>query len=163
MFSPFVWRFCVTFIIVKLITSDRGSNYFSNNKGGETRDNGFAARLESRFSTVLKDDPFHRGTHKSIPVESHEKRAESAINELFQSTDAMLFDARLSAVLWPAAVSYAAFISNRIPCLHRRMTPCTIVTDKATDWSKIRVFGSSVVETIPNDNFKKTPGVAMFG
>ena len=47
---------------------------------------------------MLQDDPFHRGTHKPIPVESHEKRAESAINELFQSADAMLFDARLSAV-----------------------------------------------------------------
>ena len=123
----------------------------------------FAALLESKISKVLKEDPSHLGTHKPIPVESHEKRAESAINELFQSADALLFDARLSAVLWPAAVSYVAFISNRIPCLHRRMTPYTIVTDKATDWSKIRVFGSSVVETIPNDNFKKTPGVAMFG
>ena len=145
---------------VQLITSDRGSNYFSNNKDGETRDNGFAVRLESKFSKVLQDDPFHRGTHKPIPVESHEKRAESAINELFQSADAMLFDARLSAVLWPAAVSYAAFISNRIPCLYRCMTPYTVVTGKTTDWSKLRVFGSSVVETIPNDNFKKTPGVA---
>ena len=31
--------------------------------------------FESQFSKVLKEDPFHLGTHKPIPVESHEKRA----------------------------------------------------------------------------------------
>ena len=66
--------------------------------------------------------------HCVIPVESHEKRSESAFRELFQAADAQLWEARLSPVLWTAAVAYAAYIKNRIPCLHRQMSPYTIVT-----------------------------------
>ena len=99
--------------------------------------------------------------HCVIPVESHEKRSESAFRELFQAADAQLWEARLSPVLWTAAVAYAAYIKNRIPCLHRQMSPYTIVTGKPCDWSKLRVFGSSVVEHIPNDPERKTVGVPV--
>ena len=96
-----------------------------------------------------------------IPVESHEKRSESAFRELFQAADTLLFDARLTPALWPAAVSWAAYVSNRIPCLHRKMSPFTMLTHKPCDWSKIRVFGSSVIEHIPNDAERKTVGVPV--
>ena len=49
----------------------------------------------------------------------------------------------------------------RNPCLHRQMSPYTIVTGKPCDWSKLRVFGSSVVEHIPNDPERKTVGVPV--
>ena len=159
--KPYLERMKKLDVRVQLITSDRGSNYFSNNKHGTVRDTGAAQRLQSKFAQFLKDDAFHHGDHRVIPVESHEKRSESAFRELFQAADTLLFDARLTPALWPAAVSWAAYVSNRIPCLHRKMSPFTMLTHKPCDWSKIRVFGSSVIEHIPNDAERKTVGVPV--
>ena len=159
--KPYLERMKKLDVRVQLITSDRGSNYFSNNKHGTVRDTGAAQRLQSKFAKFLKDGAFHHGDHRVIPVESHEKRSESAFRELFQAADTLLFDARLTPALWPAAVSWAAYVSNRIPCLHRKMSPFTMLTQKPCDWSKIRVFGSSVIEQIPNDPERKTVGVPV--
>jgi hypothetical protein len=53
------------------------------------------------------------------------------------------------------------FCYNRTPneFLGGQAAPITLLTGEQPDWHRIRVFGSTVFEHIPNDRFAKVPGV----
>lgn len=79
---------------------------------------------------------------------------------MFESADALLFEARLSPALWCDAVSYSQHCYNIVPSSHTGpSTPFQMLTGKRARWDKLRVWGSDAHHLIPNDPVVKVPGV----
>ena len=73
--------------------------------------------------------------HTVTPVESKGKLAENWFGNIFESADALLFEARLSAAFWCDAVSYSQHCYNRVPNSHTGpSTPFQILTGKRARW-----------------------------
>ena len=98
--------------------------------------------------------------HTVTPVESKEKIAEVWFRDMFETADALLFEARLSPAFWCDAVSYSQYLWNRMPNNHTGpSTPYQMLTGKRARWDKIRVFGCDAYQLIPNDPLAKVPGI----
>jgi hypothetical protein len=141
---------------IKLIQSDRGSEYFEQ-EGGTLVDRD---RRLHEFRVICKEnvpEVYHRYT----PVEVKEKVAEAWNRDHFEAADAFLWQARLSPVFWPDAVAYSQYLFNRCP--NERLggitSPWTVITGERPNWHKIKVFGCDCFEHIPNNPFAKVPGV----
>ena len=79
---------------------------------------------------------------------------------MFETADALLFEARLSPVFWCDAVSYSQHCYNRMPNRHTGpSTPHQMLTGARARWDKLRLFGCDAYHLIPNDPLAKVPGV----
>ena len=98
---------------VEHLHSDKGSEYFSQ-KGeliaGKDRSLGELDKFYACLTPKVK--------HTVIPVESKEKIAEVWFQDMFETADALLFEARLSPEFWCDAVSYSQYLYNRMPNHH---------------------------------------------
>jgi hypothetical protein len=98
--------------------------------------------------------------HTVTPVGSKEKIAEVWFRDMFETADALLFEARLSPAFWCDAVSYSQHCYNRMPNGHTGpSTPYQMLTGKRARWDKLRLFGCDAYHLIPNDPLAKVPGV----
>jgi len=77
---------------------------------------------------------------------------------VIKMANAMLFSARLSHVLWPAAVAHANMLRNRLPVRGLGpYTPYEIFFGKRPRVDGLRVFGCDAYKLLPNI---KVPGMA---
>ena len=138
------------------IQSDRGSEYFEQE--GESRFN--RGRQLHEFNLVCEHQS-PKIEHIVQPVEMKEKLAESCWLDLFRDVNGMLWEARLSPAFWADACAYAVFLHNIIPntFLGGERTPDGVVKGTRQRWDRLKVFGCDVYEVIPNDQFKKYPGI----
>ena len=140
---------------VEHLHSDRGSEYFSQEGeliAGKDRSLGELDKFCASLSPMIK--------HTVTPVESKEKIAEVWFRDMFETADALLFEARLSPAFWCDAVSYSQYLWNRMPNCHTGpSTPYQMLTGKRARWDKIRVFGCDAYQLIPNDPLAKVPGI----
>ena len=97
--------------------------------------------------------------HTVTPVGSKEKIAEVWFRDMFETADALLFEARLSPAFWCDAVSYSQHCYNRMPNSHTGpSTPHQMLTGVRARWDKLRLFGCDAYHLIPNDSLAKVPG-----
>ena len=140
---------------VEHLHSDRGSEYFSQEGeliAGKDRSLGELDKFCASLPPMIK--------HTVTPVESKEKIAEVWFRDMFETADALLFEARLSPAFWCDAVSYSQYLWNRMPNNHTGpSTPYQMLTGKRARWDKIRVFGCDAYQLIPNDPLAKVPGI----
>ena len=141
---------------VRTVQSDRGSEYFSQE--GDTQQD--RDRRQAEFTKVC--DTFTPKVHHVVTaVEQKEKLAEVFFRDHFEAADSMLWNARLSPVFWADAISYSVYIHNRTPIRRGSgpSTPLEIVTGDKARWDKLKVFGCTVYQHIPNNTLAKIPGV----
>ncbi len=66
----------------------------------------------------------------------------------------------MSPAFWADAVLYSQYVYNRMPNSKTGpKTPHELLTETRARWDKIRVFGSDVYQLIPNDPYRKVPGI----
>jgi hypothetical protein len=140
---------------VEHLHSDRGSEYFSQ-EGELMADKDRSLGQLDVF--CASQSPIIR--HTVTPVGSKEKIAEVWFRDMFETADALLFEARLSPAFWCDAVSYSQHCYNRMPNGHTGpSTPYQMLTGKRARWDKLRLFGCDAYHLIPNDPLAKVPGV----
>ena len=140
---------------VEHLQSDRGSEYFSQ-EGELMADKDRSLGELDRFCAAQTPKILHTVT----PVGSKEKIAEVWFRDMFESADALLFEARLSPAFWCNAVSYSQHCYNRVPNSHTGpSTPYQMLTGKRARWDKLRVWGCDAYHLIPNDPLAKVPGI----
>ena len=90
-----------------------------------------------------------------------EKLAEQWILYHFNAGSTMLLEARLSPAFWPDAVAYSNYCFDRIPNINNHgLAPLEVITGERPDWHNIKVFGSEVYTTTPNNALHKIPGLS---
>jgi hypothetical protein len=93
-----------------------------------------------------------------VPPDAHEfmGKVERLIRTLRSMTIAMLETADLPLLLWPFAVTYAAYLKNRIPHASlENLSPYKVETGNDPDLSHIRVFGCTVYYKVLGDTGPK--------
>ena len=124
-----------------MISTDRGSEFFVNDRKSATRENdSYAQHAIAAFGKMCEDLDLG---HLAQPVGVHEVVAESYFARHADAVDAMLQSARLSGVFAAYAWQYSAYVENQMPCLARKdrwMSPAQIVTSVPPDWGKIIRF-----------------------
>ena len=140
---------------VEHLHSDRGSEYFSQ-EGELMADRDRSLGQLDAFCAA--QSPIIR--HTVTPVGSKEKIAEVWFRDMFETADALLFEARLSPAFWCDAVSYSQHCYNRMPNRHTGpSTPHQMLTGARARWDKLRLFGCDAYHLIPNDPLAKVPGI----
>ncbi len=136
------------------IQSDRGSEFFEQ-EGTSKYEQG---RNMHEFGKYCKDQNINHILH---PVAGHAKLAERWFLEHFTAAEVMLWSGRLSPAFWADAVSYSMHLYNLTPndFLGGERAPLTLLTGEIPDWHRVRVFGCTVYEHIPNNPYAKVPGV----
>ena len=144
---------------VKKITSDRGSEFYSQDKATLADNDKWTQQVEHIFNKACSDLGVQ---HVAQPVGDHEVLAESWFSRHSVAVDAMLAQARLSGIFAPFAYAYSCWIENRMPCVAkgRLMSPHEIITGEVPDFSFVKVFGCDAYVHIPHNKDAKMPGVA---
>ena len=141
-------------ITVKNIQSDRGSEFFEQ-EGTSKFEQG---RNMHEFGQYCASQNINHILH---PVAGKAKLAERWFLEHFTAAEVMLWAGRLSPAFWADAVAYSMHLYNLTPndFLGGERAPITLLTGELPDWHKVRVFGCTVYEHIPNNPYAKVPGV----
>lgn len=112
---------------VKIIQSDNGREYMSNEFSSYLKNRGIGQRL-----TVLHN-PEQNGT------------AERKNRTLLETTRCLLIEANLSESFWAEAVNTANYIRNRLPTPSLEgKTPYELWKGEIPDYSQFKIFGSHV-------------------
>ena len=86
--------------------------------------------------------------------------AERLNKTLMSMANSMLFQAKISTVLWGAAVAHANFLRNLLPCSSRGgHTPHELLTHKRPRYDTLRIWGCYCYKLLPNRT--KIPGAAV--
>jgi hypothetical protein len=141
-------------IQIRNLQSDRGSEYFSQ-EGTSKFEQGRNLHEFSRYCELQGIN------HVLYPIGNKAKLAERWFLEHFTAADVMLWEGRLSPAFWADAVSYSMHLYNLTPNDHLggNVAPITVFTGDKPRWDKVRVFGSTVYEHIPNNMYAKVPGL----
>ena len=147
-------------VIIKQIRTDCGGEFGGGNtdvtvagEGGALADD---ESLEFFFKRVCAE---HKITHVPMPANRPELHgiAERWNLTIMRMANAMLFAARLSPILWSAAVVHANMLRNRLPLRGLGpYTPYELFYNKRPRVSQLRVFGCDCYKLLPR--YPKTPG-----
>ena len=106
----------------------------------------------------------HNIEHKLTPP--HKSHLNGIVERLHRTlhegANALLYEAKLSSILWPYAVAHSEYIKNRMThSVHgTRITPYEIVTHRRARADRIRVFGCDMYAYNHNDETKAKAGRA---
>ena len=137
------------------IRSDQGSEFYNDTSGSQKSDK------RSKFTTLCRK---HRIIHRVTPA--HKSHLNGIVERnhrtLYDAASAYLHEARLSAILWPYAIAYAEFVSNRIihQALGHSITPYEIVRNRRARADRCRTFGCDVYVYDHTETKKAVPGRA---
>ena len=102
----------------------------------------------------MKKEGFVVKTVRSDQLHGLAERWNKTVNKM---ANAMLFEARLSHVFWPAAVAHANLLRNRLPLQGLgNFTPYTIFYKRRPRVDKLRVFGCDCYKLL--STYPKVPG-----
>jgi hypothetical protein len=148
-------------ILIKKIRTDQGGEFGGHNEGPS--DAGGTAPLPTEdgpaphvFKLVCAENGI---THELMPAKRPELHglAERWNLTVPKMANAMLFAARLSHLLWPAAIAHANMLRNRLPLRGLgSFTPYELFFNRRPRIDNLRVFGCDCYKLLPT--FPKIPG-----
>ena len=150
-------------IIIKKIRSDRGGEYGGHNE---------REHLQGGAGKIQPSDSEHYGTAYDMACKEHEILHEPipahmpALNgvaerwnrTIMNMANSMMYNARISSVLWSSAVAHSNYIRNRLPTRSRgNHTPHELFTNRRPRYDNIKIWGCYCYRLIPVRN--KLPGL----
>jgi hypothetical protein len=148
-------------ILIKKIRTDQGGEFGGHNEGPS--DAGGTAPLPTEdgpaphvFKRVCAENGI---THELMPAKRPELHglAERWNLTVPKMANAMLFAARLSHLLWPAAIAHANMLRNRLPLRGLgSFTPYELFFNRRPRIENLRVFGCDCYKLLPT--YPKIPG-----
>ena len=147
-------------IIIKEIRSDQGGEFGGSNESPSVAGEGGSLRDEDSLSFFFQRLCKENGI-KYVPMPANRPELHGLAERWNLTTvklaNAMLFSARLSHILWPAAVSHANVLRNRLPLRGLGpYTPYELFFNKRPRVDKLRVFGCDAYKLLPT--YPKVPG-----
>jgi hypothetical protein len=153
-------------IIIGTIRTDQGGEYGGHNhrygfSGGSTNlpPVDAAQFFDSKFQSVCRK---HSIKSELTPAHRPELHgiAERWNRSVMQMANSMMYNARVSPVLWSSAVSHANLIRNKLPCRSRSgHTPYELFTNRRPRYDNFRVWGCYASRKLPN--LAKIPGLPV--
>jgi len=142
-------------IKIARIQSDRGSEFFEQEGIGKH----FDLRDLHKFGIICEN---HGIRHTVTSVGDHDNYAERWIKEHFKTVDVYLWNGRLAPQFWTYALDYSVYQYNRTPKLIGDTwfkAPHHYWTGEVPNWDKWKVFGCDAFAIIPNNKYRKYPGI----
>lgn len=134
--------------LIKEIRTDQGGEFGGHHERISLEGGSGASELIAVFTRVCNENGIK---HVLMPAHRPELHGivERLNRTLIKMANAMLFDARLSPVLWPEAVAYANFLRNRLPTRGLgKFTPFEVFFGKRPRLSDLKIFGSPCYKLI---------------
>ena len=141
--------------VIKKLRTDQGGEFL----GGRERDEAQLKRDASLDKAFAKICGEHGIVHELTPAYRPEIHglAERWNKTVMKMANSMLFAARLSHILWPAAVAHANAIRNRLPVRGLgRYTPYELFYKQRPRLGDFKVFGCDAYKLLPT--YPKVPG-----
>jgi len=147
-------------IIIKEVRSDQGGEYGGHNESSSAAGEGGALRDDKSLDFFFKRVCVkHDIVHRLMPANRPELHgiAERYNLTIWKMANAMLFAARLSYLLWPAAVAHANMLRNRLPVSGLGpYTPYELFYNSRPRVDQLRIFGCDCYKLLPT--YPKIPG-----
>ena len=141
--------------VIKKLRTDQGGEFLGGREKDEAQFKRDAA-LEKAFAKICGE---HGIVHELTPAHRPEIHglAERWNKTVMRMANSMLFAARLSHILWPAAVAHANAIRNRLPVRGLgRYTPYELFFKQRPRLGDFKVFGCDAYKLLPT--YPKVPG-----
>ena len=149
-------------IIISRIRTDQGGEFGGHNErasnsgeGGRLGDD-FRPRLPEGFAQVCAE---HKIIHELTPARRPELHglAERWNKTVLTMANSMLFSARISHIVWPAAVAHSNMLRNRLPIRGLgKFSPYELFYGRRPNVSNLKIWGCDCYKLLPT--YPKVPG-----
>ncbi len=149
-------------VIISRFRGDQGGEYGGHNERASNSGEGGClsddsrSRLSEIFAQVCEE---HKIRHELIPARWPELYglAERWNKTVLTMVNSMLFAARISPVVWPAAVSHSNVLRNRLPIRGlEKFSPYELFFGRRANVSHLKIWGGDCYKLLPT--YPKVPG-----